>query len=156
MNHENSYVSQYLKDWVGNLVNTYGFDGIRIDTIPEVPKSFWSGFGAASGVFQMGECFNGDNSYVGNYQNYVTGLFNYPMYYTIKDVWMYGKSMYNIRTRFDGEASTFNDIDALGIFVDNHDNSRFLNSQGNRNMFKSALVFAMTARGIPFYYYGSE
>jgi len=104
----------------------------------------------------MGECFNGDNHYVGDYQNYVTGLFNYPMYYSIKDVWMYGKSMYTIRTRFADEASAFNDIDALGIFVDNHDNARFLNSQGNHNMFKAALVFAMTARGIPFYYYGSE
>jgi len=60
-------VRQYLKDWVKNLVSTYGFDGIRIDTIPEVPKSFWSEYGAASGVFQMGECFNGDPAYVGPY-----------------------------------------------------------------------------------------
>ena len=78
------------------------------------------------------------------------------MYYTIKDIWAYGKSMYGIRDRFNSEASTFNDIDALGIFVDNHDNARFLNANGDRSKFKSALVFALTARGIPFYYYGSE
>jgi len=36
INQDNSYVRQYLKDWIKNLVNTYGFDGIRIDTIPEV------------------------------------------------------------------------------------------------------------------------
>jgi alpha-amylase len=149
-------VAQYLKDWVKNLVSKYSFDGIRIDTIPEVPKSFWSGYGAASGVFQMGECFNGDPSYVGDYQKYVTGLFNYPMYYTINDVWKSGKSMKNIQSRFSAEASKFTDIDALGIFVDNHDNARFLNSQKDHNKFKSALVFALTARGIPFYYYGSE
>jgi len=104
----------------------------------------------------MGECFNGDNAYVGDYQNYVTGLFNYPMYYSIKDVWMSGKSMYTIRDRFNAESSTFKDIDALGIFVDNHDNARFLHSQGDKKKFQNAIVFALTARGIPFYYYGSE
>jgi glycosidase len=33
------------------LVSKYGFDGIRIDTIPEVPKGFWAEYGAAAGVF---------------------------------------------------------------------------------------------------------
>lgn len=82
----NDWVRSELKNWVADLVNTYGFDGIRIDTIPEVSMSFWSEFGPASGVFQMGECFNGDPAYVGPYQSVVTGLFNYPMYYTISDV----------------------------------------------------------------------
>jgi alpha-amylase len=86
LNQSNSYVRGELKNWVSNLVQTYGFDGVRIDTIPEVPKDFWSEFGQAAGVFQMGECFNGDPAYVGQYQGPVTGLFNYPMYYTINDV----------------------------------------------------------------------
>jgi alpha-amylase len=47
----NSYVRQYLKDWIKNLVQKYKFDGIRIDTIPEVPKDFWSEYGQAAGVF---------------------------------------------------------------------------------------------------------
>jgi alpha-amylase len=61
LDQSNSYVRQYLKDWIKNLVNTYGFDGIRIDTIPEVEKPFWSEFGDSSGVFQMGEVFNGNS-----------------------------------------------------------------------------------------------
>jgi glycosidase len=48
-------------------VKKYGFDGIRIDTIPEVPKSFWSEYGQSAGVFQMGEVFNGNDAYVGDY-----------------------------------------------------------------------------------------
>ena len=44
LSQENAYVRQYLKDWIRNLVTKYGFDGIRIDTIPEVPKSFWREF----------------------------------------------------------------------------------------------------------------
>jgi len=51
LNQDNSYVRQYLKDWVKGIVTEYGFDGIRIDTIPEVPKDFWSEYGEASGVF---------------------------------------------------------------------------------------------------------
>ena len=104
----------------------------------------------------MGECFNGNDAYVGDYQNYVTGLFNYPMYYSIRDVWMYGRSMRTISNRWATNNQYFKDVDALGIFVDNHDNSRFLHTNGDQRLFKSALVFALTARGIPFFYYGSE
>lgn len=75
----------------------------------------------------MGEAFNGDPAYVGGYQGPVSGVFNYPMYYTIKDVFGGKQSMYNIRNRWTQEAPHFKDINALGIFVDNHDNARFLN-----------------------------
>ena len=84
-----------------DLVQDYGFDGIRIDTIPEVAKDFWHEYGQAAGVFQMGECFNGDPNYVGPYQGALTGLFNYPMYYTIRDVFQHEKSMYGIRNRYN-------------------------------------------------------
>lgn len=104
----------------------------------------------------MGECFNGFTDYVADYQNYVTGLFNYPMYYSIRDAFMYKKSMYVIKQRWEEEVTKFRDVDALGIFVDNHDNARFLNGNGDHRLFKSAIAFALTARGIPFFYYGSE
>lgn len=135
----------------------FDFDGIRIDTIPEVPKDFWAEYGASAGVFQMGECFNGDPAYVGPYQNYVTGLFNYPMYYTISDVFGSNKSMKNIDSRYSVEEGKFKDIDALGLFVDNHDNARFLhNHGGHETQLKAATVFSLTGRGIPFVYYGTE
>lgn len=35
----------------------------------------------------MGECFNGNVDYVAPYQNHVEGLFNYPMYFTLHDVY---------------------------------------------------------------------
>merc|ERR1711990_173802 len=101
-----------------------------------------------------GECFNGDPAYVGPYQDHVTGLFNYPMYYTIKDVFGGKKSMQQISGRWEQEQDHFKDLDALGIFVDNHDNARFLNQYNDPNMFGAALMFALTAQGIPFYYYG--
>ena len=39
--------------------------------------------------------------------------------------------MYNIRNRYTNEAKYFKDIDALGVFVDNHDNPRFLHNYSN-------------------------
>ena len=44
-----------------------------------------------------------------------------------------------------------------GVFVDNHDVNRFMHDQGGstRNL-KTALVLAMTMRGIPCVYYGTE
>lgn len=79
----------------------------------------------------MGECFNGNDNYVGPYQNHVNGLFNYPMYYSIKDVFMYGKSMRTIPNRYQTNSQHFKDLDALGLFVDNHDNARFLNQRND-------------------------
>ena len=157
INQDNDYVRGYLKDWIKGIVETYGFDGIRIDTIPEVPKDFWKEYGDASGVFQMGECFNGDPAYVGPYQGSLTALFNYPMFYTISDVFGSHKSMTGIRNRYNEEGSHFSDIDALGVFVDNHDNARFLNRySGNKTGLRQAEVFALTSRGIPFTYYATE
>jgi alpha-amylase len=155
LNQDNSYVREYLKTWIHDLVQKYDFDGIRIDTIPEVKGQFWSEYGQASGVFQMGECFNGDPNYVGPYQQDLTGLFNYPMYYTIKDVFGGKQSMNQIGNRYNGEGA-FKDLSTLGVFVDNHDNARFLNQYNDRTSFKSALTFALTSEGIPFFYYGSE
>ena len=123
---ENDFVRSYLKKWIHDLVETYGFDGIRIDTIPHVSKDFWKEYGDAAGVFQVGEAFNGDSGYVGPYQDYVNSLFNYPMFYTIKNVFGSGQSMFEIRSRYNEEEGHFKDVDALGVFVDNHDNARFL------------------------------
>jgi alpha-amylase len=117
---------------------------------------FWSEYGQAAGVFQIGENFNGNSAYVGPYQQHLDSLLNYPMYFTIKDCFMGGQSMRKIGERYDEEGSHFKDIDALGLFVDNHDNARFLNSHNDITNFKSALAFALTGRGIPIFYYGSE
>lgn len=65
LDQDNNYVRSFLKQWVANVVKTYGFDGIRIDTCPEVKKPFWKEFNVAAGVFAMGEVFNGDPAYVG-------------------------------------------------------------------------------------------
>src|SRR3990167_718885 len=156
LNQDHPWVRKYLQDWVSWIVKKYGFDGIRIDTIPHVAKNFWGEYRQAAGVYQIGEVFNGDDNYLGDYTRYIDGLLNYPLYFTIKDVFMYRKSMKGIKDRFDNSPSKYQDYEALGSFVDNHDNPRFLSQNGDVRLFKAALGFALTSRGIPIFYYGSE
>lgn len=54
-------------------------DGLRIDTVKHVQKSFWPGYNSAAGVYCVGEVFDGDPAYACDYQNYVNGILNYPM-----------------------------------------------------------------------------
>lgn len=151
-----SWVRQYLKDWIKNLVTKYGFDGIRIDTVPEVEKNFWAEYSQSAGVYSIGEVFNGNDAYVGPYQNYIDATLNYGMYFSIKDTFGSGSSMYEIKSRWDSINANFKNPDLLGLFVDNHDNPRYLNQHNDWRTFKSALAFSLTARGIPIMYYGSE
>ena len=64
--------------------------------------------------------------------------------------------MFEIRSRYNEEEAHFKDVDALGIFVDNHDNARFMHLYDDVTKLKSALTFALTSRGIPYFYYGDE
>ena len=154
LKQENGWVTQTLCDWITDLVIKYDLDGIRIDTIPEVPKWFWDKFSAASGVYQLGEVFNGNPSYVAGYQGHVDALFNYPLYYTIKD--SFCGSMRNIENYILNTRSIFPDPSVLGVFVENHDNPRFLNMCGDWKKFKNAAIFSMFFEGIPVFYYGGE
>jgi hypothetical protein len=44
------------------------------------------------------------------------------------------------------EQGAFSDVDALGVFVDNHDNPRFLSIPGTTvTLFKSALTYTVFA-----------
>lgn len=51
-----------------------------MDSVEEIEMSFWPGFEAAAGVYLVGEVFNGNPSYVAPYQEYISGLLNYPAY----------------------------------------------------------------------------
>ena len=79
------------------------------------------------------------------------------MYHIIKDVFGEKKeSMVKINSMFKREEKLFKNVDILGLFADNHDMPRFLSDHYDPISFESALIFSLTARGIPFFYYGSE
>ena len=39
---ENPWVKDTLTKWIKDSVLKYKIDGLRIDTVPEVPKWFWT------------------------------------------------------------------------------------------------------------------
>jgi len=157
LKQENPWVAKTLQDWIGNvIVGKYGADGLRIDTIPEVPGWFWKQFAASAGVYTVGEVFNGDPKYVGPYQQYLDGTLNYPMYYKIRDVFQSGRDMRELDQGRAANQNSFQNLDYLGTFVDNHDNARFLHQNNDWNVYRAALTYVLMGEGIPIVYYGSE
>ena len=71
LKQENDWFTEQLLNWIRDIVQKYNFDGIRIDTIMEVPKWFWDKYRAAAGVFQIGETFDGRAEYFADYQNHL-------------------------------------------------------------------------------------
>jgi len=64
VNTEVPEVVNTLYLWIRQLVEKYGVDGLRLDTVKHIRKPFWQKFCKASGVFAMGEVLSGDIEYV--------------------------------------------------------------------------------------------
>lgn len=145
LDQSNPFVRSTLLKWIKDTVQTYGFDGIRIDTVPEVPKDFWAEYTRSAGVYSVGEVFNGDPHYVSGYQGPVAATLNYPMYYKLKNAFQDKQTMRNIHDGVTQNLATFSDVSILGNFLDNHDNDRFLNQNKDWNVLKNALAYVIFA-----------
>lgn len=133
--------------------------GLRIDTVCEVHSDFWTEFSAAAGMYTIGEVFNGDIAYVSQYQHYMDGMLSYPLYFAMMDVFGHQQSMVALEGLMGPSGSyydQFSDLYALGNFIDNHDNARFLFTQPSQTLYKNALTMTVLNIGIPIVYYGSE
>ena len=161
LKHENDFVADELLRWIEYIIKKYDIDGIRVDTVPEVPKWFWKKFSKASGVYQVGEVFNGDVDYVAGYQECLDATFNYPLSFTIKDAFRSTKddkynSMLKLKEYWVNSRDKYKDPKVLGVFIDNHDNTRYLNETKNKKSLDNASVFTVFFEGIPVLYYGDE
>jgi alpha-amylase len=154
LKQENDWVTQKLLEWIHDLVQKYNLDGIRIDTIMEVPKWFWDKFRVSAGVFQIGEAFDGNPGYVADYQNHLDSVFNYPLYYTIKS--SFCGSFRNLEGYLFNTRKVFPAPEYMATFVENHDNPRWLHDCGDRAKFTNAVIFSLVWEGIPVFYYAGE
>lgn len=163
LDQSNTYVYNTLLSQVKWLVTTSGVDGLRVDTVKHVPRTFWSAYAAAAGTFTLGEVYSGDPAYVGPYTHNLDAALDYPMYYTIHDVFGHNASMTTISSRY-AQDSNYNNPLTNGVFIDNHDQDRFLcDATGNPSatwdkwpQLELALAFTFSGRGIPIMYYGTE
>ena len=171
LNQNDPECAQYLIQntlwWIGRT----GLDGIREDTLPYVPRTFWSSWTGAirrhyPAVNVVGEVFDGDPGLVSFFQGGrkefdgvdtgVTSLFDFPLHYAIRKFFTGGAPATDL-AKVIAHDSLYRDPNQLVTFVDLHDISRFMNLPGSTiEALKNVFTFLYTMRGIPMVYYGDE
>ncbi|KFY11408.1 hypothetical protein V492_04489 [Pseudogymnoascus sp. VKM F-4246] len=156
VNSENGDVYTAMIESVADIVNTYGIDGIRLDTAKHVPKEYLTKFQEAVGVYVTGEVLDGNPDFVAGYEGPLSSVLNYPLWYPLIDSFM-GGDFSTLASMMSTEVSLFSDVNALANFLDNHDQPRFASRQGNDLVRdRNAATYLMFASGIPIVYYGFE
>ncbi|KAF6837808.1 glycoside hydrolase family 13 protein (alpha amylase) [Colletotrichum musicola] len=154
---EDPAVRRVFNSWIKDAVRRYGFDGLRLDSAKHVEKSFWPPFERAAGVYAVGEVFHGDPKYVVPYQDSMSGLMNYPVYYWVTQAFQSTSgSIWNLANGVKELAATARDLTLWGGFLENHDQKRFANLTPDRALLKNALTFTLLMDGIPIIYQGLE
>jgi neopullulanase len=171
LNTENPLVAQYLLQNSIWWAETSGLDGYRLDTFPYVPRKFWAGWHSGlrriyPNLSTIGEVFHPDpdvTSFFAGGQKRFDGidsgastLFDYPLYFTLRDVLLRGAPAGKIPgvLRHD---SLYPHPDSLITFFGNHDVARFASEPGSSSAkLQLAFALALTLRGIPQFYYGDE
>ncbi len=171
LNQNDEEVARYLIQntlwWVGMA----GFDGIREDTLPYVPRRFWRDWMTAikreyPDVKVVGEMFDADPGLVAFFEggrerfdgidSRIDTLFDFPLYYPIRRAFAEGKPLREVPVALAHDYLHVNPA-TLVTFLGNHDVARFMNEPGaDAAGMQNAFTFLMTSRGIPLIYYGDE
>ena len=171
LNTENPAVVQYLLQNAIWWIESTGLDGLREDTFPYVPRKFWSDWHAAlhrlyPQLTTIGEVFHPDPTVTSffaggrkGWDNIDTGLttvFDFPLFFTIRDVLLRGATAGRISNVLRQD-SLYPHPELLVPFFANHDIPRFTSAEGaTPEKLKLAFGLVMTLRGIPELYYGDE
>ena len=171
LNQNDPEVSRYLIQNTLWWIASTGIDGIRQDTLPYVPRTFWRAWMQAikreyPGFRVVGEMFDEDPGLVSFFQggtpqfdgidSGMDSLFDFPLYGAIRRVFA-RKAPAEELAKVLAHDRLYPDPNLLVTFLDLHDVSRFMNEPGaSVEQLKLAFTFLMTARGIPMIYYGDE
>jgi len=171
MNTENPVAAQYLLQNAIWWTEASGLDGFRVDTFPYVSRQFWARWHAGlrriyPQLTTIGEVFHPDASvtsfFAGGQKRYdgidtgVSTLFDYPMYFVLRDVLLNGAPAGRIADVLRHDA-LYPRPEELVTFFGNHDATRFASARGSSAAkLKLAFALTLTLRGIPQLYYGDE
>lgn len=152
-------------------IETAGFDAIRMDTLPHVPRAFWQKWGSAikreyPRVNILGELFDGDPALLAYFQTGRRGhdgidtqidtLFDFPVYYAMRNAFAQGRNVREVSQVFAHDW-LYPNPEVLTTFLGNHDVGRFMGEDGaTTEGLKLAQTVIMTSRGTPILYYGDE
>lgn len=161
------YIIQNTLWWLG----TFGFDGIRQDTLPYVHRRFWSEWMAAikrehPKLTVVGEVYDGDPALVSFFQggrvrfdgidSQIDTVFDFPLLYPLRRSFAEGKPIRDVAMMLARDHLYPNPA-VLVTFIGNHDMRRFTSEPGATTAgLKLAQTFILTTRGIPQLYYGDE
>ncbi|MFQ5447881.1 MAG: glycoside hydrolase family 13 protein [Saprospiraceae bacterium] len=175
LNQRNELLANYLTQNAIWWIEYLGLDGIRMDTYPYPDMNYmtewtrrvmeeyphfnvvgeeWFEDPAIVAYWQRGK--NNPNGYI----SYLPGVMDFPVQTALsqalnhREEWKAGWITLYEMLALDFLYAT---PDALVVFPDNHDMSRFF-TQVNEDfgLFKLGLTFILTTRGIPQLYYGTE
>lgn len=159
------YLIQNSLWWIANT----GIDGIRLDTFPYLPRSFWSDWNSAihkqyPSFTIVGEVLDGNPNTVSFFQggvkrfdnidSRVDTLFDYPTCYAIRDYFANNRGVLSRITNVD---SIYPKAEILVPFFGNHDIKRFASEPAATvDNIILAYTYLLTMRGTPQIYYGDE
>lgn len=175
LNQSNPLVKQYLIQNVIWWIEWGALDGLRLDTYPNVDRSFWQDFQTEihdlyPHLTSVGEIFNPDPTIVAYFAGGVkhagidTGLyteFDFPVYSALRATLTGTSSTGNTPmtglTDIERQDWLYPYPERLVTFLGNHDTPRFLSEPGaTAARMKLAFGLLATMRGLPQIYYGDE
>ncbi len=169
LNQNDPLTAQYLIQNTLWWIASTGIDGIRQDTLPYVPRSFWRDWMHAikreyPNFRVVGEMWDEDPALVSFFQggkaqfdgidSGVDALFDFPLYGAIRRVFA-GKAPAEELAKVLAHDRLYANPNLLVTFFGSHDTARFMNEASIEDL-KLAFTFLMTTRGIPMIYYGDE
>lgn len=171
LNQDNPEVEKYLIQNTIWWLEMTGYDAIRMDTLPHVPRKFWEKWMTAlkreyPKVNVLGELFDGDPALLAYFQGGRKGhdgvdtkldtLYDFGLFYAIRNAFAQGQSIRQISQMLSHDW-LYPNPNVLTTFLGVHDMQRFMNEEGATiEGLKLAQTFLMTVRGTPLLYYGDE
>ncbi len=172
LNQDDPEVARYLTQntlwWAG----VSGIDGIRQDTWPYVPRTFWRDWmGAIKREYPslrvVGEVLDGDPAFVSFFEggrpqfdgvdDRVDALFDFPLFYPVRNAFARGRPVREVAQMLAHDRLYRSPSTSLVTLLGLHDVPRFMGDSGATTAgLKLAYTFLLTARGTPLIYYGVE
>lgn len=171
LNQNNPEVERYLIQHSLWWIAQAGFDAVRIGSPANVPRSFWSKWGAAvhrefPKVTILGEIANGDPALLSYFQKgrrghdgldpEIDSLMDRVLFDEIRDAFGSGNPIRGVSKAFARDW-LYPKPSALVTAIGVHEIQRFMNESGATGAgLKLAQTLIMTSRGTPMLYYGDE
>jgi neopullulanase len=171
LNTEDPVVNQYLLTNALWWTESTHLDGFRLDTFPYSSRRFWSQwlqelhqtYPTLNSIGEVSDrdvtitsFFDGGRAQFDGIDTHVSTIFDYPLYYALRDVLLRGQPVQRMIDIFRCDW-LYAHPETLVTFIGNHDTSRFAGEPGSsKAKLEAAFSLLFTLRGIPQIYYGDE